>query len=99
MALIDRQLERIRRTEFKVASNKYPFLAGHYLIGFRQKFVKIKVARRFRLTLSDEAGGVVSDIRGGSQHLESGNVVAGGIKLHHEMVTAIRPHVPDDMRA
>ena len=31
MALIDCQLERIRRTEFKVASNKYPFLAGHYL--------------------------------------------------------------------
>jgi hypothetical protein len=29
MALIGSQLERIRRTEFKVASNKYPFLAGH----------------------------------------------------------------------
>lgn len=48
--------------------------------------------------LVQEAGGVVSDIRGGSAYLESGNVIAGNIKLHKEMVATIRPHVPADMR-
>jgi hypothetical protein len=31
MALIDRQLERIRRMGFIVALKKAPFLDGHYL--------------------------------------------------------------------
>lgn len=46
-----------------------------------------------------EAGGVVSDIRGGSQHLESGNVVVANVRLHRELVSAIRPHVPDELRS
>ena len=46
-----------------------------------------------------EAGGMVSDIRGGGQHLESGNVIVGGLRLHRELVAAIRPHVPDELRA
>mgnify|MGYP000246473711 CR=1 FL=1 len=45
-----------------------------------------------------EAGGMVSDIRGGSKHLESGNVIVAGLRLHRELVAAIRPHVPDDLR-
>ena len=45
-----------------------------------------------------EAGGMVSDIRGGSQYLESGNVIIAGLRLHRELVAAIRPHVPDDLR-
>jgi myo-inositol-1(or 4)-monophosphatase len=49
--------------------------------------------------LVQEAGGTVSDIRGGSQHLESGNVIAGNLKVHREMVEAIRPHVPENLRA
>jgi len=44
-----------------------------------------------------EAGGMVSDIRGGDRHLESGNVVAGGIRVHREMIKAIRPHLPPDL--
>jgi len=44
-----------------------------------------------------EAGGMVSDIRGGDRHLESGNVVAGGIRVHREMVKTIRPHLPADL--
>jgi len=46
-----------------------------------------------------EAGGTVSDIRGGSQHFESGNVIAANVKLHREMVEAIRPELPDALRA
>jgi myo-inositol-1(or 4)-monophosphatase len=45
-----------------------------------------------------EAGGVVSDIRGGDRHLESGNVIAAGVRLHREMVSTIKPHVPEAMR-
>lgn len=45
-----------------------------------------------------EAGGVVSDIRGGSRHLESGNVIAGNLKVHTEMVRRLAPHVPEAMR-
>lgn len=44
-----------------------------------------------------EAGGMVSDIRGGDRHLESGNVVAGGIRVHRDMIKAIRPHLPPDL--
>jgi myo-inositol-1(or 4)-monophosphatase len=49
--------------------------------------------------LVQEAGGTVSDIRGGSRHFDSGNVVAGNVRLHREIIDAIRPHVPDDLRA
>jgi len=45
-----------------------------------------------------EAGGVVSDIRGGSRQLESGNVIAGNLKVHTEMVRRLAPHVPEAMR-
>jgi myo-inositol-1(or 4)-monophosphatase len=49
--------------------------------------------------LVQEAGGVVSDIRGGSQHLASGNVICAGVRLHRAMVSAIADHVPEDMKA
>lgn len=49
--------------------------------------------------LVQEAGGVVSDIRGGSQHLETGNVICAGVRLHRELVSTIRPHLPDELRA
>ena len=45
-----------------------------------------------------EAGGTVSDIRGGSRHLESGNVIAGNVRVHQEMVRRLAPHVPEAMR-
>lgn len=49
--------------------------------------------------LVQEAGGVVTDIGGGSRHLETGNVIAGNIRLHREMVDAIRPHLPEGLSA
>ena len=49
--------------------------------------------------LVQEAGGVVSDIRGGSQPLDTGNVIVRNVRLHRDMVAAIRPHVPDELRA
>lgn len=51
------------------------------------------------MLLVREAGGVVTDIRGGDQALSSGNVIAGGIRVHGEMVKRLKPHVPADMRA
>lgn len=49
--------------------------------------------------LVQEAGGVVSDISGGSRHLETGNVITAGVRLHRAMVETIRPHLDDRLRA
>jgi myo-inositol-1(or 4)-monophosphatase len=46
-----------------------------------------------------EAGGTVTDIRGGDRHLESGNLIAGGIKVHGALLQAIRPHLAKDLNA
>ena len=44
-----------------------------------------------------EAGGTVTDIRGGDRYLESGNVIAGGIRVHGEMVKRIKPNLPGSL--
>jgi myo-inositol-1(or 4)-monophosphatase len=44
-----------------------------------------------------EAGGTVTDIRGGDSHLQSGNLIAGGIKIHGALLQAIRPHLAKDL--
>lgn len=49
--------------------------------------------------LIKEAGGVVSDISGGDRYLETGNIIAGSLKLHAEMVKTIRPHLTEHLRA
>ncbi len=48
--------------------------------------------------LVKEAGGVVSDIGGGDRYLESGNVIAGGIKTHAAMLKLIQPHLNEHIR-
>jgi myo-inositol-1(or 4)-monophosphatase len=45
--------------------------------------------------LIKEAGGTVSDIDGGRRFMETGNLIAGGLRLHGAMVSAIRPHLTD----
>jgi len=51
------------------------------------------------ILLVREAGGTVTDIRGGDRHLESGNLIAGNLRVHREMLTTLKPHVPERMRA
>jgi len=46
-----------------------------------------------------EAGGLVTDIGGGEQYLATGNIIAGGMKVHHAMLRAIYPHLDDSLRA
>lgn len=46
-----------------------------------------------------EAGGLVTDIGGGEQYLATGNIIAGGMKVHHAMLRAIHPHLDDTLRA
>jgi len=41
-----------------------------------------------------EAGGIVTDARGEENFLTNGDVVAGNIKIHHALLSAIRPHYP-----
>ncbi|MCP4997047.1 MAG: inositol monophosphatase, partial [Gammaproteobacteria bacterium] len=48
--------------------------------------------------LVKEAGGTVTDLTGGERFLEGGNVVAGGLKVHGEMLKAIRPHLNEHLR-
>lgn len=49
--------------------------------------------------LVQEAGGMVSDIGGGSRHLETGNVIAAGVRLHRELAKTIGQHLTDGLRA
>jgi myo-inositol-1(or 4)-monophosphatase len=46
-----------------------------------------------------EAGGLVTDIAGGERYLETGNVIAGGLKVHNAMLRCIRPHLDDRLTA
>ncbi len=46
-----------------------------------------------------EAGGIVTDIAGGDGYLQSGNVIAGGIKVHNAMLRTIRPHLTERLRS
>ena len=49
--------------------------------------------------LVKEAGGMVTDIGGGERFLETGNAIAGGIKVHNAMLRCIRPHLDDKLTA
>jgi len=49
--------------------------------------------------LVKEAGGTVSDIAGGGRFLETGNVIAGNLKIHGAMTRAIKPHLNEHLRA
>ena len=44
-----------------------------------------------------EAGGTVSDLAGGTRHFESGNVVAGNLKVHRAMVQALKSHLNESL--
>ena len=49
--------------------------------------------------LVEEAGGVVSDIAGGSRHLETGNVICANVRLHSALVDTIRRHLSSGLSA
>ncbi len=49
--------------------------------------------------LVQEAGGVVSDLAGGGRHFETGNVVAGNVKIHPVMLETIRPFLSKELPA
>jgi len=44
-----------------------------------------------------EAGGLVTDIAGGEKFLDTGNVIAGSMKVHKAMLRCIRPHLDDKL--
>lgn len=48
--------------------------------------------------LIQEAGGLVSDFNGGHDFLEKGHIVAGNIKCFKAVLTAIQPHLPENMK-
>lgn len=48
--------------------------------------------------LVQEAGGIISDFHGGKDYLETGNVIAGAAKVHANILKAIQPHLPPDLK-
>lgn len=46
-----------------------------------------------------EAGGVVSDLSGGDRHFETGNLVAGGLHVHQEIIKKIKPFLSKELNA
>ena len=47
--------------------------------------------------LIQEAGGMVTDLSGDQNYLESGNIVAGNPKIHAEMLRRIQPHLSAEL--
>lgn len=45
-----------------------------------------------------EAGGMVTDIAGGNRFLETGNLIAGNMKVHGAMQKVIKPHLGDRLK-
>jgi myo-inositol-1(or 4)-monophosphatase len=43
------------------------------------------------ILLVSEAGGTVTDLSGGDRYFDTGNVVAGGLKVHQAMLKRLRP--------
>jgi len=48
--------------------------------------------------LIQEAGGLVGDMGGGHDYMESGNIVAGNPKVFKAMLQQIRPHLPSHIQ-
>ncbi len=49
--------------------------------------------------LVKEAGGIVTDIDGSDGYLQTGNIIAGGIKHHHALLRAVQPYLDNGLRA
>ena len=46
-----------------------------------------------------EAGGVVTDIRGGDRAMKTGNVVGGTLRVHQALLDTIKPHLGTGLQA
>ena len=49
--------------------------------------------------LIKEAGGIVTDITGGERYQETGNIIAGNLKLHKILLKTIQPHLNEHLQA
>lgn len=49
------------------------------------------------ILLITESGGIVSDLNGGSKYLETGNIVAGSVKVHQALLATIHPHLNEKL--
>lgn len=49
--------------------------------------------------LITEAGGTVTDLAGGKRYLETGNLVAGNLKVHRAMLDLLTPHLTESLVA
>lgn len=49
--------------------------------------------------LINEAGGIVTDLSGGSRYFDTGNLVGGNIKVHQDMLGVLRPFLTGKLTA
>ena len=49
--------------------------------------------------LVSEAGGRVSDLRGGDRFFETGNIIGGNLKVHRALLQALQPHLNESLSA
>ena len=49
--------------------------------------------------LIQEAGGTITDLAGGGRYLETGNMVAGNLKIHRAMLDLLNPFLNDKLAA
>ena len=50
------------------------------------------------ILLITEAGGLVGDLEGEANYMESGRIVAGNPKIFVQLLQAIEPHIPASLR-
>ena len=46
-----------------------------------------------------EAGGTITDLAGGTRFLDTGNMVAGNLRIHRAMLDLIQPHLTEQLAA
>ncbi len=97
---IDRFLPMLREVMLRTAGVRRPgaasldlaYLAAGRLDGFWELGLK-PWDMAAGILLIREAGGTVTELGGGKHPMESGNILAGNLKIHHELDKILRPLV------
>ena len=104
-AYLDNYLSMLKGVTSKVAGIRRPgaaaldlaYVAAGRLDGFWEMGLQ-EWDMAAGVLLIQEAGGMVSDVNGGNNHLKTGNIVGGNPKVFKALLQTIQPHVPDSMK-
>lgn len=79
------------------AALDFAYLAAGRLDGFWELDLAIWDFAAGALLVA-EAGGTVTDLHGGDRFFETGDVVAGGLKVHRELLQRLKPLIEQEQR-